>query len=429
MSQPTPAAPPAPEPEKPKTILERVITATPIVLTVIATVLAGMSSGEMTRAQYYRALAAQQQSKVSDQWNFFQAKKIRGTDMTGTVTVLHAVTEPREMNRKALTRALDRLPALLLKTGPKADDLEKAVAAAGTDLGDERERVTAAAGEVKASAADVTKRAEALRSQLTAEWARAAKEDEGSLGHLGTNTLPVPAQNTSPPREVLDNACREINPRLLDALADIAARKTERDMKGVLKDITEEQVEKAIDKCESLAAEWEKSSDPTTAHFRRLEKLVGDYAALARGYDAAVGDFEATLAAVPSGNAKALTDLRLEAAAVTRGARDLRRAADELSVNYKAAHLDYTVRRYDRESNFNQYIAGLYEVDVRKQSLLSERHRQRSMNFFNAMLAAQAGVTIATFSLAMRYRSALWGLAALAGAAALAFAGYIYLTM
>jgi len=44
------------------------------------------------------------------------------------------------------------------------------------------------------------------------------------------------------------------------------------------------------------------------------------------------------------------------------------------------------------------------------------------------MLAAQAGVTIATFSLAVRYRSVLWGLAALAGLGALGIGAFVLLT-
>ena len=55
----------------------KVLAATPIVMTVIATLLAGLSSSEMTRAQYDRSLAAQHQSKAGDQWSYFQAKRLR----------------------------------------------------------------------------------------------------------------------------------------------------------------------------------------------------------------------------------------------------------------------------------------------------------------------------------------------------------------
>src|SRR6201993_4366643 len=68
-------------PAPPKSFWTSVLTATPVILTVFATVLAGLSSNEMTQAQYHRSLAAQNQSKASDQWGFFQAKRLRGTAM------------------------------------------------------------------------------------------------------------------------------------------------------------------------------------------------------------------------------------------------------------------------------------------------------------------------------------------------------------
>ena len=43
------------------------------------------------------------------------------------------------------------------------------------------------------------------------------------------------------------------------------------------------------------------------------------------------------------------------------------------------------------------------------------------------MLAAQAGVTIATFAIALERKSWLWGLAASAGLAAVTFAAYVYM--
>ncbi|HZT80926.1 MAG TPA: hypothetical protein VFA26_11910, partial [Gemmataceae bacterium] len=91
--------------------------------------------------------------------------------------------------------------------------------------------------------------------------------------------------------------------------------------------------------------------------------------------------------------------------------------------------LDFTARRYLKEARYNQAIAGLYEVQVQKSSVESDRHRTRSKHFFYGMLAAQAGVTIASFSLAVRFRSALWGLACLAGLAALGIAAYVYMNM
>ena len=63
---------------------------TPIVMTVIATMLAGLASSEMTKAQYDRSLAAQLQSKAGDQWGFYQAKKLRGAVALNSLDLLAA---------------------------------------------------------------------------------------------------------------------------------------------------------------------------------------------------------------------------------------------------------------------------------------------------------------------------------------------------
>lgn len=70
----------------------KVLTATPVIMTVLATMLAGLASSEMTRAQYDRSLAAQQQSKAGDQWSYFQAKRLRGAMQRSTLDILQATT-------------------------------------------------------------------------------------------------------------------------------------------------------------------------------------------------------------------------------------------------------------------------------------------------------------------------------------------------
>ena len=75
-----------------KPLFDRILGSTPVILTVIATILAGMSSSEMTQAQYHRSLAAQSQSKAGDQWSFFQAKRIRGMSLQTTIDLLQAVS-------------------------------------------------------------------------------------------------------------------------------------------------------------------------------------------------------------------------------------------------------------------------------------------------------------------------------------------------
>lgn len=71
----------------------KILGATPVVMAVVATMLAGLASSEMTRAQYDRSLGAQQQSKAGDQWSFFQAKRLRGAIQHNTADLLQTVTE------------------------------------------------------------------------------------------------------------------------------------------------------------------------------------------------------------------------------------------------------------------------------------------------------------------------------------------------
>ena len=99
----------------------KLLTATPIVMTVIATMLAGLSSSEMTRAQYDRSLAAQQQSKAGDQWSFFQAKRLRGAMQRSTLDLLQATTEIRPLNSSTLAQSSGELPPAVVVALEKSE--------------------------------------------------------------------------------------------------------------------------------------------------------------------------------------------------------------------------------------------------------------------------------------------------------------------
>ncbi|HTI99478.1 MAG TPA: DUF4337 family protein [Dongiaceae bacterium] len=88
----------------PQTTWGKILSATPVVMTVVATLLAGLASSEMTRAQYDRSLAAQQQSKAGDQWSYFQAKKLRSALQRNAVDILQATAEVQPLDAGALTR-------------------------------------------------------------------------------------------------------------------------------------------------------------------------------------------------------------------------------------------------------------------------------------------------------------------------------------
>ena len=95
------AAVPA-EGEPPRTALEKLLASTPVTMTIVATLMAGLSNSEMTRAQYNRSLAAQQQSKSGDQWSFFQAMRLRGSQLRANLQLLQATAEVAPLDQDAL---------------------------------------------------------------------------------------------------------------------------------------------------------------------------------------------------------------------------------------------------------------------------------------------------------------------------------------
>lgn len=101
--------------DAPQTGWGKILLATPVVMTVIATMLAGLASSEMTRAQYDRALGAQRQSKAGDQWSFFQAKKLRSAVQRNALDLLQSTADLRTLEE-------DKFKGLLQST-PRAVEL------------------------------------------------------------------------------------------------------------------------------------------------------------------------------------------------------------------------------------------------------------------------------------------------------------------
>ena len=116
----------------------KILAATPVVMAVIATMLAGLASSEMTKAQYDRSLAAQLQSKAGDQWNYYQAKKLRGAAARNSLDVLAATVEIHPLEAAVLTEAdAATIAAFTQNELPKAaaakfsDDIQAALTAVG----------------------------------------------------------------------------------------------------------------------------------------------------------------------------------------------------------------------------------------------------------------------------------------------------------
>ncbi len=89
----------------PQSAWGKVLAGTPVIMAVIATLLAGLASSEMTRAQYDRSLAAQEQNKASDEWNFFQGKRLRGAFQLNTLDLLQQVTSVPPLDLPSLRTA------------------------------------------------------------------------------------------------------------------------------------------------------------------------------------------------------------------------------------------------------------------------------------------------------------------------------------
>jgi len=399
----SPAATPAlPTEQKPRSFWERAVTMLPVVLTLLGTALAGLSSSEMTKAQYHRALAAQNQAKVSDQWNLFQFKRTRrmiGEEAVGMSTGGAGPIEPVRLDAACrrlaiLCRQGEKQTADLAKALPKK---ENALAEAVAQFQHQADKAATAA----ASAAERT-RQQLVRPDVL--------ED---LAYLGTARQPSAKQQKIEDDEVV-NAKAAVVAGRLDA-NDVLA----------LTRMPQQRLDQALAIAESNARVLEEAGKQTDRRLRVLDELVDAVAASVRGFHRSVLALEDV---VLDADGSASESASRALASVRRTDQSLRRVAGELE-DYHAAREDFNARRNDREARNHQETAQLYEVQVLKSSATADRYRVRSGQFFYGLLFAQAGAAIASLALAARQRSVLWAVAGAAGIAAVAFSAYVYLTV
>jgi hypothetical protein len=89
---PTTANPAEGPPEPPKNRLEKLGAALPIGLTALATVFAGMSTGALQQAMYWKSQAAQDQAKATNQWTLAGFKRDRALVMQAAAAQLRAAS-------------------------------------------------------------------------------------------------------------------------------------------------------------------------------------------------------------------------------------------------------------------------------------------------------------------------------------------------
>jgi ElaB/YqjD/DUF883 family membrane-anchored ribosome-binding protein len=399
--------------EPPKSAFDKLLTTTPVVMTVVATLLAGLSSGEMTKAQYFRALAAQHQSKVGDRWAFFQAKRARGSGHDLTVKLLRAVAEPGDIDLVSLQASADHLAAQLQRGQTQAEELVKQTAQA--QVGPSKGALRSAAEKLLTLTRDQLTKADTLKQRFAAVLAD--PDVRRAVACLGAGE---PPEFLRPKADVTAE-----DPQIRTALDEIAERRTEQETEPVIVPIKEEALRAAIRDTEAHAKAFDTAGQPVGKGLDRVDQLLHEEARLARAFHRGALEFWAAVGQTAA-EARALADVRRRATALAEEALVLKSAVNELSTNFTAAQLRYNGWRYEQEARDNRRAAGLYEIEVRKNGWSADRHRRRSAYFFYGMLAAQAGVTIASLALAVRLRSVLWGLASAAGVAAVAIAGYVY---
>lgn len=402
-------------PQEKKSWWEAVLTATPVVLTVVATILAGVSTSEMTLAQYHRSLAAQNQSKASDQWGFFQAKRLRGTTMETAFDLLPPRSKPSRLEPGRLEAASRQLTQAFQDASKRTEDLEKAMTAR-TDLGSAAEPVRQAAVEFHKVVQECAAGADTLANQIRQEL---AKEDvRTAFGFLAANQLPE-IEEGKLEQEHINQAAQAINDRM-----------EEKDLAPILRQVKEEDLHRVIETAEGNARRFEAAGKPVGKTFDQIDKLVREQVAQVADFHRAFRSYQFSLREARSAlNEKVWDSLQSGGESLDKLDAAVQAAAEELDNLSKASRYSYTARRQRRESDYHLKTAGLYEVQVHFNSLTSDRHRTRSKLFFFGMLAAQAGVTIASLSLAVHRRNVLWALAGLAGIAAVTFSGYVYLYM
>jgi len=396
-----------------RTAWDSVLTATPVMLTVLATVLAGLSNSEMTLAQYHRALAAQFQSKAGDQWNFFQAKRIRGTSLEMTIGLLNTASTPGEMKPSLLQISADRMVQELRRAQKEASRLQAALDNKTVTLGPAGPEFRQAAAAVLQATHDSIRKAEMSRDRI--KRALALPDEQRAFTYLAT--AEVPPANT--------NVIQD--PTITQALQAVRSRIPDKEIAPLVRQVPEEVLRQAIETAEANVQAVEQADKPVSDSLNRFEALVREQAESTRALVRAVRNLDGLAADLPAGDSAGLTEIRSAAAALARCSANIKTLGDETRNDFKAAQYSYTGRRYEREARYNEEAADLYEIQVRKSSTASERNRGRSKQFFYGMLAAQAGVTIASFSLAVKFKSLLWSLASLAGLGAILFALYVYL--
>ncbi len=327
-------------PEKPTGFWDTILTATPIVLTVLSTAFAGLSSSEMTRSMYYRSLAAQHQSKAGDQWAFFQAKRTRGTSLETTADLLESLGHPELFD----PHRTDELCAAALQAAEKSEG------------------------------------GSAPRLKLAREWFAALRADPKAWGPLlRLAALAVPQME---PTTLADARVRAA---IDAAVVDVRQRRTEAETAPTIGTLAPAEIEAAIGNAEHDADAFDQAMKPISDAIKRYREALILLAA-----------------STPAGSAREAVDRHGASFRLAAFQFDAKRLRREAEFNQRAAELyEVRVRRSGLESDRHRHRSELFfysmlgaQFGVTVASLALARQR-RSLLW---LLAAAAGVTSLAFT-------------------------------
>ncbi len=376
----------APPAKQPTTVWGHIVQITPIVLTVLATALAGWSSSEMTQSMYCRTLAGQYQAKAGDQWAFFQAKRIRSASLDGTIALLRSLGHVEPLDGERLKASLASTLRLLTHLSASTADSATAV-------------------------------------QAKFEKWLAAAQSSRSLVYLTGTDLPKIEEQKLP--------ATADSQKLTAAVQAISRPHSEDELATLVKAVSHPQLDAATLLAEKNADAFGVACQPEWDALTGLHTIVADLTAAAKSPASAA---PSTAAETPTVSLAGFSSPAQLASADAAGDRSTLMASlqtnlDQLSASVEATGMDFDARRLKRESVYTQNVAQLYEIRVARCSIEADVHRERSRRLFYSMLLAQAGVTIASLALARAHHSVFWSLAALAAVCSLTFTAMTFFSL
>jgi len=439
------SAPATPAAQEKKSWFETVVISTPVLLTVIATFMVGQSSSEMTKAQYFRAVASQNQSKVADQWGFFQAKRIRGQILEGNADLLLA------QKRAPFSRDtfVDAAQGMVNELRHALRDVESPNSAGQSaavekhivkELSGIARDLKTLLGEAEKSLA-LTKSAfnppadgwQGERRLLTPKNVQATLDALQPISKKNQGTNVSQNSKSKESKESNEAIAADQAAVLKEIIDDIQKRRHENEIAPKVLRPRDETVNRAIKAADSRADEVYQRGKSIENVLEEFDFLVERQTGLAFDYQQIAARLKPLLEKTEPYSQDKTSEIRKTLIQVHE---KMERRADAISAlnaklqgDFKAARHAYGSRRYEDDARSNQESAYLYEVKVQLSSARSDKHLFRSKMFLLAMLVAQAGVTIATLALAVQRKSIFWLLATLTGFIAIGFGAYVYLDL